>query len=48
MKRAETLMFFGGILLIGVGIGLHDYGLGMAAAGLLALLSLKPLAGWLR
>jgi hypothetical protein len=45
--KPPQLMFFGGIALVAVGVGMHDLGAGLAAAGAVALLSLKPLSGWL-
>lgn len=44
----ERALFFGGIGLVGFGVGLHDRGAGFGIVGILMLLSLKPFWGWLK
>jgi len=46
--RPERVMFFGGISLIAVGASLRSIPAGLITAGILMLLSLKPLMGWVK
>ena len=44
----DRVVLFGGIALIGGGVALHDIGYGLTITGIVLLLSLKPLFGWVK
>ncbi len=48
-SRAQGwVKLFLGVSLASIGVGLHDTGAGLAVAGVIILLSLEPLLGWLK
>lgn len=44
----SDILYFGGIVLVGVGAYQHDVGAGLIVTGVLMLLTVKPLLHWLK
>ena len=42
------LLFFGGMAMLGYGANRINYGLGWALVGILTILYVRPLKGWLK